>query len=418
MSTSPIKTKLETAAGAAAEAYKLTNQLSSTSPSVYTIAALVAPSQAKRVYLDAFAEGDRTGLFAEYGITTDLRIAHFLAQVLHESGGLSSTRENMNYSAKRITEIFGINRHSAAVTTYEAKQLQNNPQALANRVYGVGNPRKAKEFGNFGADDGWLYRGGGPIQTTGKNAYQKLTEQIRKVYPDAPDFVVDPDRIVDPRWILLPALIYWRSIQGNSYADKNDLRALTKAINGGYNGYNDRVAWFNKCWKAIQSCKSSDAQTTSWEDSREDPIIVKLQQNLNTLGADPQLTVDGKFGPATETAVRDFQKANGLAVDGIAGPATLAVIETRLNTIRTTPPSAPDRAEKPSTKPEKSGGILIALGTIGDVILDKVESFKNLLESNPVLQVVAGGLVVVGILIVAYGLIQKARYRNNPIRVE
>ena len=96
-------------------------------------------------YLQAFEHGD--DLLDQHGVNTPRRLAHFLAQVLHETGGLTVLREDMRYSAPRILQIFGVGRHSAAVTAAEAAQLAGRPEALAERVYGIGNRRKAAELG-------------------------------------------------------------------------------------------------------------------------------------------------------------------------------------------------------------------------------------------------------------------------------
>ncbi|SRR6266536_2180627 len=105
----------------------------------------VAP-QARASYLAAFENGDP--LFQQHGITSPDRLAHFLAQVLHESGGLTLEHESMNYGAERLVEIFGVGRHSAAITSTEAEHLAHDERGIAERVYGLGNSRKAVELGN------------------------------------------------------------------------------------------------------------------------------------------------------------------------------------------------------------------------------------------------------------------------------
>jgi putative chitinase len=81
-------------------------------------------------------------------------MTHILAQALRETGGFTILREKMNYSAPRLFEIFGVNRHSAAITAVEAERLAFQPEAIAERVYGLGNPRKASELGNTEPGDG------------------------------------------------------------------------------------------------------------------------------------------------------------------------------------------------------------------------------------------------------------------------
>jgi putative chitinase len=104
-----------------------------------TLAALqqVAP-WARDVYLEAIRQGQP--LFDEAGITTPQRMAHFLAQAMQETGAFTVLRESMSYSAPRMLEIFGVDHHSAKITEAEAAGLAHNEQALAERVYGLGNP--------------------------------------------------------------------------------------------------------------------------------------------------------------------------------------------------------------------------------------------------------------------------------------
>ena len=202
--------------------------------------------KARQEYKDAIANGDKD--FIDAGITTPLRLAHFLAQILHESGGLTVTFENMNYKASRIMEIFGVGRHSAKVTEAEATQLAGNPQKLAERVYGLGNPKKAKELGNIRSGDGYKFRGGGILQTTGGGAYKKWGEKI------GVDLYNNPQLITSAQYALKPALLERKSTNCNAAADKNDILTITKKINGGTNGLADRKNWF-----ALLACASASA---------------------------------------------------------------------------------------------------------------------------------------------------------------
>ena len=130
---------------------------------------------AKGNYMAAFAQGD--ALLVKHDITTPDRLAHFLAQVLHETGGLVREWENMNYSAARLCEVFGEGKHSAGITEAEAHALAYDQPAIAERVYGLGNPRKAQELGNTRPDDGFRYRGGGLMQTTGRANYRRMGQR-------------------------------------------------------------------------------------------------------------------------------------------------------------------------------------------------------------------------------------------------
>lgn len=204
----------------------------------------VAP-RVRPEYREAFENGD--ALLAKAGINTPLRLAHFLAQVMHESGGLTVTAENMSYRAPRMLQIFGEGNHSAAISQSEAEHLAGKPSALAERVYGVGNSKKAKELGNLTPGDGYKFRGSGIMQTTGRSNYRRMGERC------GVDFESHPDLVCSAEHALKPALAEWTEGKLNALADKNDLRGITKRINGGYNGLSDREAWFKRIRPLIGS---------------------------------------------------------------------------------------------------------------------------------------------------------------------
>ncbi|MGE5049439.1 MAG: peptidoglycan-binding protein [Deltaproteobacteria bacterium] len=264
-------------------------------------------------------------MFDEHRITTPLRMAHFLAQALHETGGFRILRENMNYSAARLVEVFGVNRHSAAITQAEANRIERQEEAIAERVYGLGNPRKARELGNTQPGDGFRYRGNGVLQTTGRGNHARLGAAC------GVDFEGNPELVTAAEHALKPALQEWSEGDLNIFADRNDIRAITRRINGGFNGLAEREAWFNRLWPLL---KAAGQPEEPWEASDPDNEVRSLQQALNDLGAKPALEVDGRYGPDTRKAVRAFQRAVGLEVDGVAGPVTRAEIKLRLDAIR------------------------------------------------------------------------------------
>lgn len=274
-------------------------------------------------YQDAIRQGET--LFKKADITTPLRMAHFLAQALHETDGFGILREKMNYSAKRMLEVFGVGHHSAAVTAAEANKLAHNKEAIAERVYGLGNPRKARELGNTKPGDGFLYRGNGILQTTGRGNHKRMGAAA------GVDFEGVPDLVTDPAHALKPALTEWTQNNLNVFADKNDIRTITRTINGGFNGLPQRKAWFDKIWVLL---KAVGDPAEAWEIGGGEEDVKQLQEALNDLGADPKLVVDGRYGPKTERAVREFQAVTGLKVDGIAGPVAEAAIKLRFDAIR------------------------------------------------------------------------------------
>lgn len=283
----------------------------------------IAPD-ARAEYRAAFDAGD--ALLAEAEITTPLRTAHFLAQVLHESGGGTVLFENLRYrTPERLLEIFGVGRHSAAVRPDEVPGLIGDPEALAERVYGLGNPRKAAELGNLEPGDGFRYRGGGLLQTTGRGNYRRMGQRCGL------DLEGEPALVTAAAHALKPALREWSEGSLNLAADLDDIALITRRINGGFNGLADRKRWFARVWPLAQG---DGPPLPAWQAAGDSTDTRWLQQALNDLGASPRLDVDGRAGPATEAAIRWFQGLAGLTVDGVAGPVTRAAIRLRLDAVR------------------------------------------------------------------------------------
>ena len=193
---------------------------------------------AKSNYLDAIRDGGP--LFEANGITTPRRMAHFMAQAMTETGGFTVVRENMSYSVPRMLEIFGVGKHSANVTPAEAQSLAHKPEALSERVYGLGNPTKAQKLGNTQPGDGFRYRGNGVLQTTGRGAHREMGQAFGL------DFENNPDMVSAAEHALKPAIKEWSNNNLNKFADLDDIRTITKRINGGLNGFEERKRFFAK----------------------------------------------------------------------------------------------------------------------------------------------------------------------------
>lgn len=168
-------------------------------------------------------------LFNKFNVNTQLRLSHFLGQLQHESG-LKPIEENLRYSAKRLTEVFG----KYFPTLEVANQYAMQPQKIANRVYAnrMGN-------GDESSGEGWKFRGRGMLMITGKNNYKALTEWAKKNGIDA-DYLNNPDLLLREADSIISALWYWSVNNINQYADKDDILTITKRINGGTNGLADR----------------------------------------------------------------------------------------------------------------------------------------------------------------------------------
>jgi putative chitinase len=198
----------------------------------------LAPSS-KAAYRETFQGAP--DVLTRHGINTSpLRLAHFMAQVLHESGGCTVLVESFRYKVPRMLEIFGVGNHSAAITPAEAETLAGKPSELAERVYGLGNPKKAKELGNVDPGDGGKFIGRGLMQVTGRAAYAKFGKVL------GVDLVANPDLAADPRFMLSIAAAEWNEKGCNAFADADDIVKVTKAINGGRIGLKERRAWLVK----------------------------------------------------------------------------------------------------------------------------------------------------------------------------
>jgi len=174
----------------------------------------------------------------KYKINTVERISHFLAQVNYESNYMKSIEENLNYSAERLLKVFP----KYFKNIYEANEFAYNREKIANRVYAnrMGN-------GDEQSGDGYRYRGRGLIQLTGKNNYLKFS----KWYNDSKIFVDSPDLLLQPQFAVLSAFFYWDKNKLNDYiiietGSYNICKKLTKKINGGYNGLDERFKLYLK----------------------------------------------------------------------------------------------------------------------------------------------------------------------------
>jgi len=171
-------------------------------------------------------------LLDRYGINTPLRIAHFMAQIEHESG-LKPISENLNYSVIGLLGTFEKYFESTGIAIDYARK----PEKIASRVYAnrMGN-------GNEASGEGWRYRGRGFIQITGKENYFNL-----QVDTDLP-LLKNPDLLLEEANAMLSACWFWKKKGLNSLADKDLIKAITKRINGGYNGIEHRKELLTK-WK-------------------------------------------------------------------------------------------------------------------------------------------------------------------------
>ncbi|WP_438852501.1 glycoside hydrolase family 19 protein [Brevundimonas nasdae] len=185
----------------------------------------------------------------KYDIATDRRIRHFLAQVAHESVGLTRLVESLNYTTpERIRKVWP----KRFPTLNSARPFVRNPQALANKVYGG-------RLGNKGANDGWIYRGGGLIMNTGRANYALASGHVGL------NLVAEPHLLRTPEIAALAAAGFWSANGLNALADEDDdevlartmaehlavneeddLLDVTRGVNGGRIGLDDRRLWLQR----------------------------------------------------------------------------------------------------------------------------------------------------------------------------
>ncbi len=215
-----------------------------------------------------------------YGISTRLRIAHFMGQVTHECAGFTTTEE------------------FASGAAYEGR----------------------KDLGNTQPGDGKRYKGRGLIQLTGHANYREIGQILGLPLEQ------DPEMAAEPVISLKIACEYWKKRNINSVADRDDLINATRLVNGGLNGLEDRRSYLIKAKTELARIEgliisaSEGGNTTILHRGSFGDGVVQLQELLIKKGF--SLSIDGDFGAATELAVTTFQKANNLEADGIVGGNT------------------------------------------------------------------------------------------------
>lgn len=219
----------------------------------------------------------------KYAIDTPLRIAHFLAQLAHESDGFSTCEEYASGAA------------------YEGR----------------------RDLGNTEAGDGRRFKGRGLIQLTGRANYRKYGQAI------GIDLVGNPERAAEPELSLKLACEYWTRTRGglNRFADRDDLYSITRAINGGTNGLEDRRRYLGRAKLAVARVAAGELSDRGEAGAPQvlrrgckGVDVERLQRLLQKAGL--PVAIDGDFGPGTDMAVKTFQKRRKLVVDGIVGPST------------------------------------------------------------------------------------------------
>jgi putative chitinase len=242
------------------------------------------------------------------------RAAHFFGQTSHETGGFKAFSENLNYGAKGLMGVFKKYFPDAAT----AAKYERKPEAIANRVY-------ANRMGNGpeSSGDGWKYRGRGALQLTGKDNYSWFAASIETPLEQIPEYLQTFEGAVQS------ACWFWETNNLNQWADAGDILTLTKRINGGTIGLDDRIKHYKHALHVLGGDSSDGASHVAESSGPDMSTVIRRGSKGATVAAVQAklgLTADGDFGPGTERALMGWQRENGLEPDGIAGPLTLAKI--------------------------------------------------------------------------------------------
>jgi putative chitinase len=244
----------------------------------------IAPNANKKIveevvkYFNMYAQ--------KYEVNNYLRVCHFLAQAAHEAASFRTLREYASGAA------------------YEGR----------------------KDLGNVKPGDGVRYKGRGIFQLTGRANYRDIGNKIGM------DLENNPELAESPEVSVLTALEYWKSRNLNALADRDQVELITKRINGGLNGFEDRKKYLARCKQFIPKNISFVPPPPPPVDPLIPPIVVAKRGDNSSYVADLQqmlvrkgwaIATDGAFGPRTEQAVREFQQKNGLKVTGQIDTDTL-----------------------------------------------------------------------------------------------
>lgn len=249
--------------------------------------------------------------FAAAGLTTRLRMAHFLAQVMTETGGLKRLDENMNYSYPTLMRVFS----RRTISETKAREIAGKPVEIANWVYG-------ERLGNRGriTTDGWNYRGSGFIQLTGRANFRDRGREVGLPLEDQPDLAREA------RAGLQAALAFWTARGINAAADDHDHLRVRVLVNGpAAHGHEQARVWFNRAWVEVFQKKPADGTESALESAGglddEGALFDAILSESGLRASDPLATEAGAEA-ARSDALRSFQRELGLPETGVLDEAT------------------------------------------------------------------------------------------------
>ena len=199
---------------------------------------MINADQLRQLHIDPVWVDALNETFQRFDISTPVRQASFIGQCGHECANFKVLEENLNYRAETLMKLW----KSRFPTIEIANEYARNPKKIANKVYSsrMGNRDEA-------SGDGYRFRGRGCIQLTGHANYFHAGQACGE------DFVMNPDLVATPRYAAMTAGWFWNTLKLNQYADSQDYKTLTKKINGGFIGLEDRVKHINEALQVLTS---------------------------------------------------------------------------------------------------------------------------------------------------------------------
>ena len=197
---------------------------------------MVTSDQLKQMHIDPSLADAFNETFERFGILTPLQQASWIGQCGHECGNFKIMEENLNYRAATLLKLFPKTPKRAwGFTPEEAAAYEKQPRKIANRIYGnrMGNRDEA-------SGDGFRFRGSGFLQLTGHSNFFHAGKAL------GVDFVMQPELVRTPKYAAQTAGWFWQTQKLNQYADSREFVTMTKRINGGTIGLDDRIKHINQ----------------------------------------------------------------------------------------------------------------------------------------------------------------------------
>lgn len=251
--------------------------------------------------------------FEKYQINTTNRIAGFMAQCGLESGDFRTLEENLNYSADALNRVFG--RYFGPPPKRNAAEYARNPQKIANYVYMDEFRSPNSRLGNTQDGDGWRFRGGGIKQLTGRSNFTNFGKSINMTAEQAADYVRTKEGAFES------ACWFWQTNNLASFADRDDIDGMSRRVNGGDNGLEDRRKRYVNAKSILGSKLNVQSQITD-SVTQQAPSNLTLQRGskgdlVRQVQTALNIGADGNFGPATESAVKSWQRINRFTSNGV-----------------------------------------------------------------------------------------------------